>query len=677
MTYGRIHRLLLLVFLPALLGMAGAPLHAARNFPPYDSTKEFEAHVRTFQSKYPDRTPDGRFFQVRTPADLPKDIPWTSGNPDLPEFGDPRATKGGTVHSPITTFPPTLRTIGEHANNGFRGYHHDEITIYPVMNHPAYEDESIPGIAWRWAVMPDRMTVFFDIDPEARFSNGDRITTRDFQMLFYVMQSPYIEDPWYNNNYTEKFACITTYGDRIYSITLPYPYPQPIGSAGVAPLCSSFFREFGPDFLKRYQWRKAPTTGAYDIDVDNGLIKGQRIIMHRVKDWWARDRRHYRYRYNADYIVFNVINNANKAFDQFLKGSVDIMPADHPRYWYDKLDDDAVNNGYIHKVQFENEYPQPSWGVYINAAIAPLDDVNVRRGIAHSINVQRIIDTELRGDFEPSSTCSEGYGRFTNGAIPRREFSAEKARECFARAGFDRPDSDGILKDKSGRRLSLTISIIDYPNHKRYALRMKEDALKAGLELKIEALDPTTLFKKEQDKKHQMAYSSWSASPPYPRYWENYHSVNAYEDAYVYEGGRKVLNPARKTKSGTNNITSTAIPELDELIDTYEKATSEDEIVRLACRIEEILHDEVVVIPTWKFPAYRTAYWRWIRWPESFNYRYTELAQQYHVHWVDQALKDETLDAMRSGRTFPPVDRIVESKPAIKAPPAAAPATAK
>jgi hypothetical protein len=130
-------------------------------------------------------------------------------------------------------------------------------------------------------------------------------------MLFYVMQSPYIEDPWYNNNYTEKFACITTYGDRIYSITLPYPYPQPIGSAGVAPLCSSFFREFGPDFLKRYQWRKAPTTGAYDIDVDGGLIKGQRIIMHRVKDWWARDRRHYRYRYNADYIVFNVINNAS------------------------------------------------------------------------------------------------------------------------------------------------------------------------------------------------------------------------------------------------------------------------------------------------------------------------------------------------------------------------------
>ena len=67
-------------------------------FPPYDNTAEVEA----FWKSKPE------FFQWKTPADLPADLKWES-SVDVPEFGDPRAKKGGTFRDYHPTFRPTYR----------------------------------------------------------------------------------------------------------------------------------------------------------------------------------------------------------------------------------------------------------------------------------------------------------------------------------------------------------------------------------------------------------------------------------------------------------------------------------------------------------------------------------------------------------------------------------------
>ena len=79
-------------------------------FPPYDNTGEVEA----FWESKPE------FFQWKTAADLPANLTWEDCA-DVPEFGDPRAKKGGTFHDWHPTFPPTFLKIGPDANNTFRG----------------------------------------------------------------------------------------------------------------------------------------------------------------------------------------------------------------------------------------------------------------------------------------------------------------------------------------------------------------------------------------------------------------------------------------------------------------------------------------------------------------------------------------------------------------------------
>jgi microcin C transport system substrate-binding protein len=100
--------------------------------------------VKAFWKSKPD------FFQWKTAADLPADLKWENAA-DVPEFGDPRAKKGGTFHDWHPTYPPTFRKVGPDASNTFRGEHHDNIEIGLITRHPD-EDVWIPGLAKEWAV---------------------------------------------------------------------------------------------------------------------------------------------------------------------------------------------------------------------------------------------------------------------------------------------------------------------------------------------------------------------------------------------------------------------------------------------------------------------------------------------------------------------------------------------
>ncbi|MCU0796429.1 MAG: hypothetical protein MUF31_10890, partial [Akkermansiaceae bacterium] len=61
------------------------------------------------------------FFEFLEESDLPADLTWEKGL-DQPELGSEEAIKGGTFHTyiPGNAYPPTIRSLGREANNGFR-----------------------------------------------------------------------------------------------------------------------------------------------------------------------------------------------------------------------------------------------------------------------------------------------------------------------------------------------------------------------------------------------------------------------------------------------------------------------------------------------------------------------------------------------------------------------------
>ncbi len=582
-----------------------------------------------------------KFFIFAKPSDLPKNLVWHDGH-DVPTFADADAKRGGTLHASIPDFPRTLRYVGPDANGAFRPYILDDNELTLLGRQPN-TGQYYPSLAKEWAFDPDGRTMYFKLDPDARFSDGTPVTADDFLFAFYFYQSKYIVEPWSNNFYTVNFSRIIRYDAHTLAVSWKEKKPALAFWLGsLNPVDEHFYKDFGKDYVQRYQWKFEPTTGPYMVQPDD-VHMGTSIDLTHVKNWWASDKPFFRHRYNFDRIHFQVIRDPNKAFEAFKRGDLDSFSLTQPQYWYEKLPDSdpLVQDGYIHKITFYNEIPCPSYGLYLNEAMPLLNNRDIRVGINYATDFDLVDKQYFHGDYVRMQTSADGFAQVPFPGIHARPFSIPKALEYFAKAGFTRRGPDGILVNAQGQRLSFTITCGDAPL-KDVLTILKQQAAKAGLEFNIEMLDETTAWKKMMEKHHQIAFVAFNvAVEPYPRYWETFDSVNAH-------------------KAQTNNLTNTDIPAMDKLIDAYDHATSMDEIRMLARKLELMVHHDASFVPGFKIPFYRVGTWRWIRWPKDFNVRFSQYAGQYGLDWIDPQMKKETLSARSAGKTFPPVIKVYD-----------------
>lgn len=600
-------------------------------------------NCRNVVKKYQDRATIGEYFSFKTQSDLPEGLDWKDGMNE-PIIGDPNAKKGGTFHTWILDFPTSLRPVGPNSNNSFRGYLYDGIEIGLVGIHPLTQG-LIPGVAKKWAFSEDRKTCYFELDPDAAYSDGVKVKAKDFMFYAYIRLSDDISAPFQKQYFREQIANMTVYGESHLSITISDPKSELgyVMTANVAPSPPHFYDEYGPDYDVRYNWRIQPTTGAYTVHPED-IKKGRSITLSRVKDWWAKDKKYYQHAYNADKISYQVIAEQSKAFELFRLGKLDTFALGAPDYWYERMEISEYFDGYIEKDQFYNVYPRLPRGFYLNVVKAPLNDLNVRIGLEHALNFKKVNTIIFRGDAERLKQFSEGYGEFTNPNIEPREYSVSKARDYFAKAGYTKRDREGYLKNAAGKRLQIELSWPQLPIYNQMMALLKEDAHKAGLELILDGAQQMVNYRKVMEKRHQAAFSAWQVLPPFPSYYQFFHSDNAFDDK-------------GNLKQQTNNLNSYKDEEMDRLCEAERAATSDEVLKQASWRIQQIIHDQVLFIPALKTSYVRMAHWRWVKWPDTDQYQFSSpvsyLPEESYLYWIDEEVQKETLEAKARGEKFP------------------------
>jgi microcin C transport system substrate-binding protein len=264
-----------------------------------------------------------------------------------------------------------------------------------------------------------------------------------------------------------------------------------------------------------------------------------------------------------------------------------------------------------------------------------------RLAFAHAMNIDKVIEKVLRGDYFRLAQPFFGYGDYTDLTISARKYDVSRVESLMTGQGWHRGD-DGIWS-RNGQRFSVTVTY-GYDDHMPQLVVLKEEARKAGIELQLEKLDSSAMFKKFLEKQHDVAWMGWSTGMR-PSYWQGWHSDNAH-------------------KPQTNNITNTDDPQLDALIDQYRESLDEAERIRLSKAIQNKIHEVCAYVPTFMVPYVRIAYWRWLRLPSFHGTRMSEnLFDPFSstvggLFWVDPDLYDQTLSAMKQGTALPPVTLI-------------------
>lgn len=581
-------------------------------------------------------------IRVLPMEELPEGLEWQTGM-DEPEVGDPRAVKGGQARLWINTpFPGTLRAFGPGSENFFNYSAIDNVWLPLVGLHPE-TFRPIPGLADRWAVSADGKTVFYHLDPEAAYSDGRPVRAQDFLLNVCLRTSDAARDPFWTTLFRSTYDRIAVYGDSVIALTLPSPGPllPYMACVDFHPAHPGFYHDFNALFLERYQWKAPPNTGGYVV-VPGKIRMGERITLARVKNWWARDRKYYRYSCNADQVEHVFVNLENKAIEMFRRGELDMMNVRKPEIWENKLELPEVHRGYIDKYSLEAGYACPPYGLYLNCSDKLLKNPDIRRGLAHSVNMGMVIDTLFRGNMRRLGSYMEGYGDLT---LPLKapEYSKKKAMEYFARAGYREMGEDGVLKNERGERLVLELTFADSSTlMSNVCALLRQEALKCGVDLRLDPLTYSVCSRKVFEKRYQAALWAWPLQTPFPRLYETFSSELAYD-------GRG--NPV----GNTNNICAVADADLDAALDAERNAPDAASLKEALHRAQKRIHDLDVWIPGWREPYTYIACWRWIRWPESptrFCSPRLYNPLESHLYWVDEKMKKETQEARRGGRPF-------------------------
>jgi microcin C transport system substrate-binding protein len=147
--------------------------------------------------------------------ELPDDIKWLTNESD-PVFASPEAKKGGTFREAILSFPATFRLVGPDSNNSFAGVlRSNQLSL--IGMHPNTEN-IIPELATHWAFGKDKKTMYFKLNPEARWSDGTPVTAPDFAYTVEFMRSEHIVAPFYNDYFTREIEKVVVYDDHTLAV---------------------------------------------------------------------------------------------------------------------------------------------------------------------------------------------------------------------------------------------------------------------------------------------------------------------------------------------------------------------------------------------------------------------------------------------------------------------------
>ena len=586
---------------------------------------------------------------LANPVTLPDGIVWETNNED-PLIGSPAAIRGGTFNYPLGAYPLTFRLVGPNSNDAFAGWNRAFTMAFGLVGRHPVTDNFIPMMATHWSVQEDQRTIYFRLDPDARFSDGESVTAEDYVFTWRMMQSEYIVDPFYNSYAAQYYESVDRIDDYTLRIVGTRPSWRPLPDyAGLWPTPSHAV-VLDEDWVSRTTNEFQVAVGPYVV---SDVARGESVTFERVDDWWGDEKRYFIGQYNFDQIALRVIQ-PERSLDYLRLGELDMITENTARTWNEEYTFEAVRNGWLKRARVFVENPSGIYGLHMNLEAPIFRNKDFRKAMQHLFNFERLNRNLMFNEYFKQISFFEGT-EYANPDLEPYTFDPVLAREYLERAGYRPPDdtrngsflrgvwnalrgvivtrshTDGVLVNERGEPASFTVTY-GSQGLTRHLTVMQQEYRRAGVDMRLQLLEPGTAFERGLERKYEMTLTNRTAG--------------------LYPAPRQYLHTEFQRETNNNDIWGFGTEEVDQLIRIYEEDLDFENRLDAVHRIDEIVSEEAFYIPFWMAPYIRIVYWDYLQFPEFYLPRRTQSITDWMVYWIDPERRATLEEAIANGEAI-------------------------
>ncbi|MEO8377532.1 MAG: extracellular solute-binding protein, partial [Candidatus Sumerlaeota bacterium] len=469
-------------------------------------------------------------------------LKWETDNEE-PLIGSEKAVRGGIFNDILGAYPLTFRIYGPNSNDAFANWSREYSADFGLVDRHPTTDKFIPMLATHWSVQDDHKTIYFKLDPDARWSDGEPITADDYVFAAEFRRSPLIVDPFQNAYMENYFESVEKIDDYTLKIVGKKESWRPLYDYNFSPI-PKHATKLDANWPERENYAPPVVPGPYVL---SSFKQGERIEFTRIPNWWGDNKRYFTGMFNPDKINLRVIESPDLQFDLFKKHELDILNVSRARQWETEMDFDAISNGYVHRKRIFTDAPQGLSGIIFNLQNPMFANKDFRKGLQYLFNFEELNKNLMFNSYYRQYSMFTGT-EFENHSLKGYPFDPKKAREYLAKAGYDKRGSDGILENAKGEKARFTL-LYNSKSLESHLTVVKNAYRKGGVDITLQLLEGGASFNKLLERAYDASLLSMTA--------------DVYPDPHQY------FSSEFKTKKQNNNFWGFGDPEVDKLIDVY------------------------------------------------------------------------------------------------------------
>ena len=489
--------------------------------------------------------------------------------------------------------------------------------------------ELIPALAGLPQISADNLTYTFQLNKDAKFSDGKPVTAADVIFTLKTVKCPLVDDAALRNYFEMvdrvemvdndptkvKFVLTQPNWRGIYTLATFQIVPKHVLDPGN--VTDKFSWEELKDLKsaqKNTEMQKfADFINSQEVSRDAKYLVGSGPYMFEKWDTGAgvtlvRNPNYWGKALAPNYpqkIIFKTIQDNSAALVSAKNKEVDAMYVIKPSDFYKDLENEAQFN-LVKARPFEPAYSYLAWN-----ELNPLfQDKKVRLALSHLVDRKTIIDKVLYGDAIPiQSHVFYQNKKLLNTELPEIPFDPEKAKQLLSEAGWKDTDGDGVLdKVIDGKKKDFKFTFLSNTNPvRKQILLVVVDALKkVGIQAEVQELEWSVYLDKTKKHEFEATYSSWTSPTTPPDPFQIWHSSQA-------EGeGSNYISFKNKTN--------------DSLIVAYRNEMDETKRIALIKEWQKLIYDEQPYTFLWSGRAryiydkrFKNARWYNIQPSPSYN----------------------------------------------------------